>query len=197
MKRYVGYPNRILPRVHAGVFCGPTVARYSVCMLNNSRMVFGVALLVVLGVIIWAYVTGVKPSAPAPRATTTPPAHVDKKPPKVEDTVPAPLSARVTIETPTKNATVGKSFAVQGKAPGNWYFEASFPIQVRSAEGNVIGRGIAQAQSDWMTTELVAFKTTVTIEGGYTGPARLILLRDNPSGLPENDDAVEIDIVVQ
>lgn len=166
-------------------------------MRSASRTVFGVALAMVLGIIVWSLLTGARvPVKTAPKATTTPPVLVGQKPVPEPET-PAPLSARVTVDTPKKGAAVGTTFFVEGKAPGNWYFEASFPIQVRDTEGNVIGRAIAQAQSDWMTTELVAFKTTVITEGGYTGPARLILLRDNPSGLPEHDDAVEIDIVVQ
>lgn len=166
-------------------------------MRSASRTVFGVALAVVLGIIVWSLVTGARvPARTAPRATTTPPAVGGQKP-VPESEAPAPLSARVTVDTPKKGSAVGTTFSVEGKAPGNWYFEASFPIQVRSEKGDVIGRGIAQAQSDWMTAELVAFKTTITIEGGYAGPARLILLRDNPSGLPEHDDAVEIDITVQ
>jgi len=33
--------------------------------------------------------------------------------------------------------------------------------------------------------------------GGYTGPATLILIRDNPSGLPEHDDSLPIPIVIR
>ncbi len=91
---------------------------------------------------------------------------------------------------------MGKSFTVTGEAPGNWYFEASFPIQVRDKDNNKIGQTTGQAQSDWMTTEQVPFKADIAIEG-YSGPATLVLLRDNPSGMPENDDSLEIPIVIQ
>ncbi len=88
-------------------------------------------------------------------------------------------------------------FDVVGQAPGNWYFEASFPVQVRDEEGNVVGRAVAQAQGDWMTTGAVPFTASVTIDAAYHGAANLILLKDNPSGLPEHDDAVEISIVIE
>lgn len=107
-----------------------------------------------------------------------------------------PLSSRVSVTTPLPGAVVGHSVPVSGKAPGNWFFEASFPIQVRDLNGNIVGRAVAQAQSDWMTTNLVPFAATVVIDAGFTGPATLILLRDNPSGLPENDDSVEFAITV-
>jgi len=108
-----------------------------------------------------------------------------------------PLHARVAVSEPKSGATVGKSFNVAGEAPGNWYFEATFPIQVRDPNDNVIGRVGASAQGDWMTTDQVAFKATIYLDGTYTGPATLVLMRDNPSGLPENDDALEIPIVIK
>jgi hypothetical protein len=101
------------------------------------------------------------------------------------------------ITEPVSGGIVGTSFIVSGKAPGNWYFEASFPIMVRDSNDNVIARTHGSAQGDWMTTDLVAFTATVNIDGDYKGPATLILLRDNPSGLPENDDSVSIPIVIQ
>ncbi len=108
----------------------------------------------------------------------------------------APLHTRVMVITPTQNAVVSKTFAISGEAPGNWYFEASFPIQVLGADNTKIGQAIAQAQSDWMTIEQVSFMAAVTVDS-YTGPATLVLLRDNPSGLPENDDSVRIPITIQ
>jgi len=110
--------------------------------------------------------------------------------------VTAPLHTRVVVTTPAQNAVVSKTFAISGEVPGNWYFEASFPIQVLDASNTAIGQGIAQAQSDWMTTEQVPFVAAITVDS-YTGPATLVLLRDNPSGLPENDDSVRIPITIQ
>ena len=106
------------------------------------------------------------------------------------------LHDRVVVDSPASGATVEKTFTVTGQAPGNWYFEASFPVQVRDADNNKVGQGIAQAQSDWTTGDQVAFKAEVTVTG-FSGPGTLVLLRDNPSGLPENDDALEIPIVIQ
>ena len=135
--------------------------------------------------------------APAPKpvqsATTTPSAS-PAAPPNLQQ---QPLSARITIKTPTSGANVGKEFTVTGSAPGPWYFEASFPIQVRGAEGSVIGRTHANALGEWTTEKNVDFDATVHIEATHTGPATLILMKDNPSGLPENDDSVEIPIVIQ
>lgn len=137
-----------------------------------------------------------KAEAPVVATTTT---ETPVKEPVKETPQPTdePLSARVIVSSPAKNTTVGSRFEVKGEAPGNWFFEASFPIQVRDNDGNVIARTHASALGDWMTTDQVSFSSTINIEGGYTGPATLILMRDNPSGLPEHDDALEIPISIQ
>lgn len=156
-------------------------------------------LLTVIGVLGWIIMEEPATIQDPTIATTTQAQTPTPTPatPAPEPTLTEPLSARVSITQPVSGAEVGGSFTVSGKAPGNWYFEASFPIQVRDAQGTVIARTHATAQSDWMTTELVAFTATVHIEGGYKGPADLILLRDNPSGLPENDDSTTIPIIIK
>lgn len=111
-------------------------------------------------------------------------------------TATQPLSARVVLTSPKANTTVQKTFVVAGAAPGNWYFEATFPIKVIDRDGNVLLNTYATAQGDWMTTEQVTFTATVTI-ANYSGPATLVLLKDNPSGLPEHDDSVSIPITIQ
>lgn len=108
----------------------------------------------------------------------------------------APLSSRVVVTSPQAKQEVSHTFTVAGVAPGPWFFEAQFPMQVRDMEGNVIGRASGTAQGEWMTEKLVTFTATMQIDAPYHGPAKLILMKDNPSGLPEHDDAVEIPIVV-
>lgn len=101
----------------------------------------------------------------------------------------------ITVDSPLPGATVLKDFVVTGKARGTWFFEASFPIQVLSKDGNVLAQGIAEAQSDWMTTNFVPFKATIKIPESYTGTATLVLKKDNPSGLPEHDASISFPII--
>jgi hypothetical protein len=101
----------------------------------------------------------------------------------------------ITISSPTKGATVASPLTITGSARGGWYFEASFPIELRDASGKMIAQYHAEAQSDWMTSNFVPFKATLTFAkqpAGSTGT--LILRNDNPSGLPENDRSVEIPV---
>lgn len=103
----------------------------------------------------------------------------------------------IVIELPFPGAVTGKAFSVIGKARGSWYFEASFPIEVQDKDGNILATGIAQAQSDWMTTEFVPFKADIKVPDTYIGKAKLILKKDNPSGMPENDASVSFEFTIE
>jgi hypothetical protein len=56
--------------------------------------------------------------------------------------------------------------------------------------GYILGAGRARAQGDWMTEDFVPFTATVTFDPGYETYGYIVLERDNPSGLPEYDDAL-------
>ncbi len=84
-----------------------------------------------------------------------------------------------------------------GRAAG-WYFEASFPVEVRNASGTLLVQHYAQAQGDWMTASFVPFVSTITIPPQPAGSQGTIIFRkDNPSGLPENDDSYSLPITFQ
>lgn len=104
----------------------------------------------------------------------------------------------IRIETPHAGGVVGKEFVATGEARGNWFFEASFPIDIVGENGSIIGGSFATAEGDWMTTDFVRFKSEIIdLPSAYTGPAWLVLKKDNPSGLPENDASMWVPIVVE
>lgn len=103
----------------------------------------------------------------------------------------------IVVEVLSAGAQISSPLVVKGQARGPWYFEASFPIEIWDASQNVIAQGYAQAQSEWMTTDFVPFEsiplTFAPQPAGSTG--MLVLKKDNPSALPENDDSLIIPIV--
>lgn len=103
----------------------------------------------------------------------------------------------IEVELPFPGAVTGKEFGVIGKARGYWFFEASFPIELLDKDGKLLATGIATAQTDWMTTEFVPFKAEIKAPIDYIGPATLVLHKDNPSGLPENDASISFPITVE
>jgi hypothetical protein len=114
---------------------------------------------------------------------------------------PAPTSTpladdMIIIDSPLPNGVVASPMKVTGRARGTWYFEATFPITLTNWDGLIIAETYATAQSDWMTTDWVPFEATVVFDADTRVSSRgfLILRKDNPSGLPQYDDAREITV---
>lgn len=104
----------------------------------------------------------------------------------------------IRLDNPRPGQIISSPFTISGQARGNWFFEASFPVILTDRDGKIIAQGIAQAKSDWMTTEFVPFGATLTFavdKNIYNTQGSLILKKDNPSGLSQNDDALEIPII--
>lgn len=148
------------------------------------KTLVGVVILVVGALLIFWALNSQKVAAPAeetPEKITYTNASVDM----------------IRVELPFPGAVTGKEFSVIGEARGNWYFEASFPIQVLDKDGTMIAQGIAQAEGDWMTTEFVPFKADIKVPATYIGPATLLLQKDNPSGLPEHDASISFPFTIE
>ncbi len=102
----------------------------------------------------------------------------------------------IVVDMPKNGATVSSPLTITGKARGTWYFEASFPIEIKNASGAIVGVGHAEAQSDWMTSDFVPFVATLTFSPQPAGSkGTLVLKKDNPSGDAIRDDSIEIPIV--
>lgn len=107
---------------------------------------------------------------------------------------------KIVLTEPLPNDTVESPLVISGSARGSWFFEASFPVFLTDWDGLIIADGIATAQGDWMTSEFVPFTATLNYTlatTSYSNKGTLILQKDNPSGLPEYDDALEIPVVLQ
>ena len=104
----------------------------------------------------------------------------------------------IRLNNPRPNQVIQSPLTIKGEARGMWFFEASFPVVLTNWDGLIIAEGIATAQGEWMTTEFVPFVATlkfVVDKNAYSNRGFLILRKDNPSGRPEHDDALEIPIM--
>jgi len=118
----------------------------------------------------------------------------------------ASKSDLIVVSEPRPLSVITSPLIVRGQARGNWYFEASFPITLVNWDGLIIAQGHAEAQLDpndpnstWMTEDLVPFEGTLEFKtpediGDFSRRGAIILQKDNPSGLPEHDDALELTI---
>lgn len=103
--------------------------------------------------------------------------------------------APIYIESPLGGASVSSPLTVSGVVKGPWFFEASFPLVLTDWDGKIIAQSHATAQGEWMTADYVRFTGTITFEKpAYGERGTLVFRKDNPSGLPRNDDAREITV---
>lgn len=103
-------------------------------------------------------------------------------------------SVSIRVFSPQSNEKITNPLAIIGQAPGNWSFEASFPVKLLNSKGAVVAQTSATVLGDWMTDKFVPFSAKLTWSTAETGKGTLVILKDNPSGLALNDDSVSIPV---
>ena len=107
-----------------------------------------------------------------------------------------PENVNPIIVSPLVGSVIKSPVTVRGKARGTWFFEGSLPIEITDSHNNVIAKAPAQAKGEWMTTDYVNF--SVTIPFSTKQPFGFIVIKkDNPSGLPENDAQFKIPVMFE
>ena len=113
---------------------------------------------------------------------------------ETETTAKETISDQIRVTKPQPNQLIESPLMIEGEARGTWFFEATFPVKLLDANGDVIATYFAQAQGEWMTEDFVLFKAQLIFEKPVTDTGVLILEKDNPSGLTENDANIEIPV---
>lgn len=106
----------------------------------------------------------------------------------------------INVSLPRKGDRIKSPVRISGQAKGTWFFEGDFPVELHDFEGNIIAKGYVSAQGDWMTEDFVPFSGELTFdvpENLEKPRAKLILKKDNPSGLPQNDESFDIDVKIK
>ncbi len=107
---------------------------------------------------------------------------------------PAPIQPDVILTSIKANDIISSPLTIEGQARGGWFFEASFPVQLVDAGGNVLAQIPLQATEDRMTENYVHFKSEMTFSPGTNTAGKLVFHNDNPSGLPQNDKSFEVPV---
>lgn len=105
------------------------------------------------------------------------------------------MSDSIVVFQPVYGESVSCPLHIEGEARGSWYFEASFPVKLLDEAGNVIAEKVARADGDWMTDDFVPFSLDLYYETSDESGV-LVLQKDNPSDLPENDAQLEIPLTL-
>jgi hypothetical protein len=102
----------------------------------------------------------------------------------------------IRISSPRPNEEITSPLTITGEALGLWFFEGDFPIVLINSSGEVIAEHYATAEGNWMTEDFVSFTSVIEFERlGYGERGTLILKKDNPSGLSEHVDTLEIPVL--
>jgi hypothetical protein len=102
--------------------------------------------------------------------------------------------AEVILTTPVREALVTSPLGVMGKAKNSWFFEANIPVTLKDSNGKILAQKGAQAIGDWMQEGYVDFSVNLEFDMPTTEFGVLIISKDNPSGLPENDSDYAIPV---
>jgi hypothetical protein len=102
----------------------------------------------------------------------------------------------IVVDSVKDNQEVSSPIVIKGKARGSWFFEATFPVELVDADGNIISSTTARAESDWMTTDFVNFTAILeyTKSTSTSDNALIVLSNDNPSGNPDFDKSIFIPV---
>lgn len=97
------------------------------------------------------------------------------------ETAPAETAAvTISVAAPAPGTRITSPLRVEGTAPGDWFFEAVFPAELRAADESLLAESPAQAQSDWMTEAPVPFVAELHFSVTQETQAVLVLQEDMP-----------------
>jgi hypothetical protein len=121
---------------------------------------------------------------------------------EIPDDIQASIRAKadlITVDNPQPLTSIESPLELSGEARGYWFFEADAPVVLTDWDGNIIAESYISVTGDWMTEDMVPFAGELTFDTPYDDGdpdymknGTLIFQKDNPSGLPEHDDALAI-----
>lgn len=107
--------------------------------------------------------------------------------------LPISANSEIIVLSPKQNELVTSPLKIEGQAKGNWFFEASMPVKLFSGDNQLITAASTQALDDWMTEKPVRFSSNLEFSTNATS-GYLVIAKDNPSGLPQNDGLIKIPV---
>jgi len=166
-------------------------------MINNmkfaKRKLIGVICILLLVVICFYFLfTTTKKS---PTQVTTPTSNQTQ----IESQTSPVSTNEISIYEPLPGDVLSSGVVeLSGQAKGNWYFEATAPVEIEDSNKNIIASGNIIAQGDWTTNNFVPFKGEIS----FTIPAGMkngfvVFKNDNPSGDSSKAKEVSVPVVFQ
>jgi hypothetical protein len=109
----------------------------------------------------------------------------------------AAKTRKIVVTSPKANEVIHSPLTVAGKAPGAWFFEATFPVRLLDGNGKEITEGVPvypKVEKYWDVKGLVPFQGTLEFKAPDTATGTLVFQNDNPSGEPENQEEFRLPV---
>jgi len=101
----------------------------------------------------------------------------------------------ILLDSPLPGATISSPLKIKGRARGIWFFEGDFPVILLNLQGEKIAESYASAKGEWMTEDFVYFEGVINFNNFVPGQRGILVLKkDNPTGLAQFDDKLEIPV---
>ncbi|MEI8339460.1 MAG: Gmad2 immunoglobulin-like domain-containing protein [bacterium] len=101
----------------------------------------------------------------------------------------------ITLTAPRPKEEITSPVKITGQARGLWFFEGSFPVKLKTVDGKTLSYGVVKSGSDWMTDDFVNFEAIMNFSVATRTQGYIELIKDNPSGMTEKDDALFVPVV--
>lgn len=103
----------------------------------------------------------------------------------------------IQVSFPAPKEKIGGDIFVTGIAKGGWYFEGEFPVTLTDETGKELASVAAMAKGEWMKDEWVPFSAHLKYRVSDAKPAKLVLAKNNPSDIDEQNAQIEIPVVIE
>lgn len=100
----------------------------------------------------------------------------------------------IIIESPKPYEKIESPLLIKGKARGQFFFEATFPIKIVDENGNVLQKDYIETIEEWMTENFVSFEKSIKLDFGNIKRGFIIFEKANPSDLKENQFEISIPV---
>ncbi|MCD4669786.1 MAG: Gmad2 immunoglobulin-like domain-containing protein [Actinomycetia bacterium] len=104
------------------------------------------------------------------------------------------LSDQIIVTDPVPDQLITNPLIITGEARGTWFFEATFSVILLDSNGKVLALHYAITEEEWMTEDFIPFTANIELDEPETATGILILEKNNPSDIREQDAQLEIPV---
>ena len=111
-----------------------------------------------------------------------------------EDNERGALSDQIIVAGPIPDQLITSPLIIEGEARGTWFFEATFPVSLLDSNGKVLTLHYAITEEEWMTEDFISFTARIEFDDPETATGFLVLDKNNPSDLREQDAQLTVPV---